>query len=135
MPATVSQVATGLATRLATISGLRTSAYQPEQLNPPFAFPTLNRIEYHRAFAGGDVVMDWTVNVIVGRYVDRNSFAILDDFLSYSGAKSVRAAIEGDKTLGGVCQTLVLPSGANIMSLSSADAEFLQIQFQVTVHG
>jgi hypothetical protein len=135
MPATVSQVATGLATRLATISGLRTSAYQPEQLNPPFAFPTLNRIEYHRAFAGGDVVMDWTVNVIVGRYVDRNSFAILDDFLSYSGAKSVRAAIEGDKTLGGVCQTLVLPSGANITSLSSADAEFLQIQFQVTVHG
>lgn len=135
MPATVSQVAAGLATRLATISGLRTSAYQPEQLNPPFAFPTLNRIEYHRAFAGGDVVMDWTVNVIVGRYVDRNSFAILDDFLSYSGAKSVRAAIEADKTLGGVCQTLVLPSGANITSLSSADAEFLQIQFQVTVHG
>ena len=135
MPATVSQVATGLANNLATISGLRTSAYQPEQLNPPFAFPTLNRIEYHRAFAGGDVVMDWTVNVIVGRYVDRNSFAILDDYLSYSGVKSVRAAIEADKTLGGVCQTLVLPSGANITSLSSADAEFLQIQFQVTVHG
>ena len=135
MPATVSQVASGLATRLATISGLRTSAYQPEQLNPPFAFPTLNSINYHRAFAGGDVVMDWTVNVIVGRYVDRNAFALLDDFLSFSGAKSVRAAIEADKTLGGVCQTLVLPSGANITSLSSADAEFLQIQFQVTVHG
>ena len=78
MPATVSQVATGLATNLATIAGLRTSAFQPEQLNPPFAFPTLNRIEYHRAFQGGDVVMDWTVNVIVGRYVDRNAFETLD---------------------------------------------------------
>jgi hypothetical protein len=95
----------------------------------------LNRIEYHKAFGGGDVVMDWTVNVIVGRYVDRNAFETLDGFLSYSGATSVRAAIEADKTLGGVCQTLVLPSGANITSLSSADAEFLQIQFQVTVHG
>ena len=135
MAATVSQVATGLATRLATISGLRTSTYQPEQLNPPFAFPTLNSIQYHKAFGGGDVVMDWTVNVIVGRYTDRNAFATLDGFLSYSGATSIRAAIEGDKTLGGVCQTLVLPSGANITSLSSADAEFLQIQFQVTVHG
>ena len=135
MAATVSQVATGLATRLATVSGLRASAFQPEQLNPPFAFPTLNRIEYHKAFGGGDVVMDWTVNVIVGRYVDRNAFATLDGFLSYSGATSIRAAIEADKTLGGVCQTLVLPSGANITSLSSADAEFLQIQFQVTVHG
>jgi hypothetical protein len=135
MAATVSQVATGLANRLATISGLRSSAFQPEQLNPPFAFPTLNRIEYHKAFGGGDVVMDWTVNVIVGRYVDRNAFTTLDGFLSYSGSTSIRAAIEGDKTLGGVCQTLVLPSGANITSLSSADAEFLQIQFQVTVHG
>ena len=135
MPATVSQVATGLANNLATISGLRTSAFQPEQLNPPFAFPTLNRIEYHKAFGGGDVVMDWTVNVIVGRYVDRNAFETLDGLLSYSGATSIRAAIEADKTLGGVCQTLVLPSGANITSLSSADAEFLQIQFQVTVHG
>jgi len=135
MAATVSQVATGLANRLATISGLRSSAFQPEQLNPPFAFPTLNRIEYHKAFGGGDVVMDWTVNVIVGRYVDRNAFTTLDGFLSYSGSTSIRAAIEGDKTLGGVCQTLVLPSGLNITSLSSADAEFLQIQFQVTVHG
>ena len=135
MAATVSQVATGLANRLATIAGLRTSAFQPEQLNPPFAFPTLNRIEYHKAFGGGDVTMDFTVSVVVGRYVDRNAFALLDDFLSFSGAKSVRAAIESDKTLGGVCQTLVLPSGANITSLSSADAEFLQIQFQVTVHG
>ena len=135
MPATVSQVATGLATRLATISGLRTSAYQPEQLNPPFAFPTLNRIEYHRAFAGGDVVMDWTVNVIVGRYVDRNSFAILDDYLSYSGAKSVRAAIEGDPTLGGVCSTLIVRSGADITSLDAGGAQFLVIQMQVEVHG
>lgn len=135
MAATVSQVATGLATNLATVSGLRTSTFQPEQLNPPFAFPTLNRIEYHRAMAGGDVIMDWTVFVIVGRYTDRNAFATLDGFLSYSGATSIRAAIESDKTLGGVCQTLVLPSGANISSLSSADAEFLQIQFQVTVHG
>ena len=45
MPATVSQVATGLATRLATISGLRTYTYQPEQLNPPFAYPQINRVE------------------------------------------------------------------------------------------
>lgn len=135
MPATVTQVATGLATNLATISGLRTSVYQPEQLNPPMAFPTLNSVTYHNAMGGGDVTMLWTINVIVGRYVDRTAFATLDGFLSYSGATSIRTAIESDKTLGGVCQTLVLPSGANIMSLSSADAEFLQIQFQVTVHG
>ena len=134
MPATVSQVAAGLAARLATISGLRTYTYQPEQLNPPFAYPQINRVEYHRAFGGGDVVMDWTVHVIVGRYTDRTAHALLDDFLSYSGMKSVRAVIEGDATLGGVCQTLIVRSGADITSLDAGGAEFLQIQLQVEVH-
>jgi len=39
MPATISQVATGLATNLATVTGLRATSFQPEQLNPPLAFP------------------------------------------------------------------------------------------------
>lgn len=134
MPATVSQVATGLANRLATISGLRVTNYQPEQLNPPFAYPQINRLEYHRAFGGGDVVMDWTINVVTGRWTDRTAHALLDDFLSYSGAKSVRAVIEGDTTLGGVCQTLIVRSGADITSLDAGGAEFLQIQLQVEVH-
>jgi len=134
MAATVSQVATGLAARLGTISGLRTYTYQPEQLNPPMGFPVLNAVRYHGAMQGGDVIMDWTVNVVVGRYLDRTAHAALDGYLSYSGATSVRAALEGDLTLGGVAQTLVVPSGADITSLSAGDAEFLQIQFSVIVH-
>lgn len=134
MAATVSQVATGLAARLGTISGLRTFVYQPEQLNPPFAFPILNSVRYHSAFQGGDVVMDWTVTVVVGRYVDRTAFTTLDAYLSYDGASSIRAALEADKTLGGVVQTLVVPSAIDISSLSAGDAEFLQIQVSVTVH-
>ena len=135
MPATVSQVATGLAARLGTITGLRTYTYQPEQLNPPIAYPVLNSVDYHRAFGGGDVTMDWTITVLVGRYTDRTAFATLDGYLSYSGATSVRAAIESDKTLSGVCQTLVVSSAADISSVNAADAEFLQIQFTVQVHG
>lgn len=135
MAATVSQVATGLQTRLATISGLRTFNYQPEQENPPFAYPQINSINYHRAYQGGDVVMDWTVYVIVGRWLDRTAHAALDDYLSYSGSKSVRAAIEADPTLGGVCQTLIVRSGADITSLDAGGAQFLVIQMQVEVHG
>lgn len=135
MPATVSQVATGLQARLATITGLRTFNYQPEQENPPFGYPQLNSINYHRAYSGGDVVMDWTVYVVVGRWLDRTAHAALDDYLSYSGAKSVRAAIEADPTLGGVCSTLIVRSGADITSLDSGGAQFLVIQMQVEVHG
>jgi hypothetical protein len=134
MPATVSQVAEGLKARLATVTGLRTFSYQPEQVNPPVAFPVLDSIDYHRAFGGGDVQMRFTIIVIVGRYLDRVAHTNLDGFLSFSGATSLRAAIEGDKTLGGVAETLVMDSSLSIGSLAIAEAEYLQVSFSVLVH-
>jgi hypothetical protein len=135
MPATVTQVAEGLRVRLDTISGLRCFNYQPEQLNPPVAFPSLSQVEYHRAFKGGNVQMMWTVHVVVGRYTDSRSYELLDDFLSYDGAKSIRACLEADKTLGGICETLVLQSGSNVSSISENGAEFLEISTTLTVYG
>jgi hypothetical protein len=134
MPATLSAVEAGLKTALATVSGLRTMSFQPEQLNPPFAYPELTTVTYHRAMSGGDVVMDYTIHVVVGRWTDRTAHALLDTYLSYSGAASIRAALEADTTLGAVCQTLIVNSAASISSLSAGDAEFLQIQFTVQVH-
>jgi hypothetical protein len=54
--------------------------------------------------------------------------------LSATGAKSVRAAIEADTTLGGVVQASLISTSADISSLTTGDAEFLQIQFTLTVH-
>jgi hypothetical protein len=134
MAATVSQVASGLKTRLATISGLRTFSYQPEQLNPPVAFPVIEAVRYHGTMGGGGVEMDFSVVIVVGRYLDRVANDQLDGYLSYSGATSLRAAIEGDKTLGGVAETLVVPSGTQVSSLAVADAEYLQVSCAVTVY-
>lgn len=134
MAASVGSVATAIATRLGTISGLRTFAFQPDQINPPVAFPVLDSISYHDAFGGGDVVMEWTIVLVASRWSDRVSYATLDAYLSYSGATSVRAALETDRTLGGVVQTCVLPSSANISQLSAGEAEFLSVQFSLTVH-
>lgn len=134
MAATVSAVATAIKTQLATISNLRTFDYQPEQLNPPVAFPILNSINYHRAFQGGDVEMNWSIVVVVGRYLDRVAHTNLDGYLSYSGTTSIRAALEADKTLGGVVQTCVLDSAMEIDTLTVGDADFLQIQLSLRVH-
>jgi hypothetical protein len=79
--------------------------------------------------------MNWDVHVVVGRYTDSRAHQLLDDFLSYDGVKSVRLALEGDKTLGGVCETLVLSSGADVTSISENGSEFLEITFSLTVHG
>ena len=134
MPATVAQVSDALKTALSSISGLRTHAFQPEQINPPFAYPELTQVLYHRSMGLGDVEMLWTINVVVGRYTDRTANDLLDQYLSATGAKSIRAALESDRTLGGVVQTVILSSAADVTSLNEADANFLQVQFQVTVH-
>lgn len=135
-PATVNAVATAIATKLATINGLRTYTYQPEQLTPPVAYPELTQVVYHRTMGNGGALtqMEWLVHVIVGRYTDRTAHDLLDQYLSATGAKSVRAAIESDDTLGGVVQAIILSTSADITSLTSGDAEFLQIQFTLTVH-
>jgi len=135
MPATPSQVLTGLKNRLGLVSGLRAFSSQPSQVNPPVAFPVINQVNYHRAMGGGLVVYDCVVYVIVGRYTDDRANTDLDDYLAYSGAKSIRAILEGDETLGGVAQSLTVASGSDITSISQGDAEFLQIATQVTVNG
>jgi hypothetical protein len=132
----VSAIATGLQARLATIAGVRAYSYQPEQLNPPFAYPVLNTVSYHQTMGMGSAMtqFDWTVYVVVGRWVDRVAVTNLDGFLSPTGSSSIRAALEGDLTLGGACQNLVVASSANISALEQDDAEYLQVSFSVTIY-
>lgn len=134
--ASVSAIADGLKARLATINGLRAYSYQPEQLNPPFAYPVLNGITYHQTMGMGNAVTqyDWSVYVIVGRWVDRVAMVNLDNFLSPTGASSIRNALEGDLTLGGACSDLIVQTSANISALEQDDAEFLQISFGLTIY-
>ena len=73
--------------------------------------------------------------LVVGRWVDRTAIVALDGYISPTGATSVRAALEGDTTLGGACADLIVASSANISALEQDDAEFLQITFQLTVYG
>jgi hypothetical protein len=136
MPSSVGAVSTALKTALATITGLRTASIQPDQLNPPIAFPVLNSVSYHQSMGTTSALtlMEYTIFVIVGRYTDRTAHATLDSFLSPTGALSVRTALEADQTLGGVVSTLIVDQSTNISSVTSAEAEFLQISFNVRVH-
>lgn len=135
MPATPSQVLSGMKTRLSTISGLRAFDYQPDYVNPPFAFAQINSINYHGAFQGGNVVYDISIFAIVGRVSERTAQTQLDGYLAYSGATSIRGAIEADGTLGGVVQDTVVSRSTSIRQLSIGEAEFVQIEITAEVHG
>jgi hypothetical protein len=131
---TVSQIKTGLAANLATVSGLRAYAYQPDNVNTPFAWPLLDSIQYNGAMGGGLITHKFTISVVVGRSAERTAQTLLDGYLSYKGSTSIRQAIESDRTLGGVVQDLIVESANNISTLEANDATYLAIDFVVTVY-
>ena len=135
MPATISQVKDGLKTAINNVSGLRAFDYQPDQVNPPFAWPTLDNITYHQTgFQDGGVVMNFTVTLVVNRASERTAQDQLDQYMAWNGAKSLRTAIEADKTLGGVCEDLIVNGAENLTNIDANDTLYLAVDFKVTVY-
>jgi hypothetical protein len=133
--ASISELRTGLATNLATISGLRTSATVPDSINPPIAVVMPSSINYDTAFArtGGDE-FEFIVLVIVGRVDERSAQNRLDAYCSGTGASSIKTAIERDKTLGGKAFSLRVTSLRNYNQLTVGDITYLSAEFVVQVY-
>jgi hypothetical protein len=130
----ISQVKAALGSAVASISGLRTYDRQPDQLNPPFAFPTLESIEYHGAMGAGLVTHTYTVTTVVGRAAERTSERLLDTYMSY-GSGGIRYAIESDVTLGGVAQTSIVEQAGPIRTIEGNDnTTYLSTEFRVIVY-
>lgn len=134
MPATLQQQADGLEAQLATISGLRVFDHVPDSWATPCAFVVPDTVEYWNAFAGGDATHNWTATVVVGRQSDRSSQRQLLEYMNYAGDKSIRAAIEADRTLGGVVQTLLVGRADNVRMVSQGDQAYLAVDFAIEIH-
>lgn len=132
--ATVSEVSEALRTALRAVQGLRVVEYIPDSLNPPMATVGADQVIFHGAFGGGNPVYNFTVGVVVARASDRIAQKRLDDFMSYDGAMSIRAAIEADTSLCGTVQTCQVVSAGNITSLNVNDVIYLSVEFSVEVY-
>jgi hypothetical protein len=131
--ASITDIRSGLATRLATITGLRTGATIPDNVNPPYAIISPNSVQYHRAFNNALSTYNFTVMVVVGRVSERTSQNSLDAYCSPSGSSSIRVAIEADKTLGGVVFDTIVTGMRNYGSISIADNTYLAAEFDIAV--
>ena len=133
--ASLSELRAGIAANLATIAGLRTSATIPDQVTPPMAVVMPQQITYDTAFAraGGDEY-EFTVTVIVGRVDERTAQNRLDAYCSGSGASSIKAAIESDKTLGGKAFDCRVTSLRNYNQIIVGDTTYLSAEFVVQVY-
>ncbi len=130
----VSEISDALKNALTLVPGLRVHDYLPDQINPPVAYVGIDSIDYHGAFRGGNPVHSYTITVVVGRTSDRASQKTLDEFLSYDGPRSIRAAIEKDRTLDGWVQSLIVTRGGNLAPLTMGDVTYVSIDFTVTVY-
>lgn len=131
---TVSSLRTGLATNLARISGLRTAATVPDNPNPPIAVVVPTGIEYDLSFNRGADRYSFTVIAIVGRVDERTAQNTLDAYCNPSGASSIKAALEADRTLGGAAFDLRVTEMRNYQQLVLGDGvTYLAAEFVVTV--
>lgn len=135
MPANVSGIMAGLATRVDTITGLRVYAYPADAVSVPaavIAFP--DEVTYDDTMARGADRVTIPVHVLVGKVSDRASAAKLNAYLAGSGASSIKAAIEADKTLSGAADTTRVTE-ATVTGVTVGGVELLSATFLVEVIG
>jgi hypothetical protein len=89
-------------------------------------------VTYDRAYANGMTSYSFTITVIVGRAAEREAQRTLDTYIS-TGNKSVKFAVESDKTLGGNAYDCRVVSMDSVGSLNISDTTYLAADFTVTV--
>jgi len=129
-----SQVRDALKTRLQTISGLRVYELIPEPVTPPCAIVGQLDFTFDIDNARGLDQANVDIYVIVQRFSERAGQDKLDGYLAGTGATSIKAAIEGDRTLGGTCQTLRV-IGAESGTYDSQSVTFLSYRYRLTIYG
>jgi len=131
--ASITNLRTAIATNLATISGLRTSAEMPDNPNPPIALVRPVTVEYNQAMAKGLTKYNFNVLVIVGRADERTAQRSLDAFCSSTGASSIKNAVESDKTLGGNAFDTRVTEMRNYTPIQLNEGTYLAAEFAVDV--
>jgi hypothetical protein len=129
--ASITDLRTGIATNLATISGLRTSPTLPDNPNPPIALVTPISVSFDDVFRRGMQTYTFVVSVIVGRVDERTAQNKLDAFVSSTGSQSIKLAVESDKTLGGNAFDSRVTEMRNYGELTIGDVIYLSAEFTV----
>ena len=129
--ASLTDLRVGLATNLATITGLRTAATIPDNPNPPVAIITPDSILFDSTFARGMQEYRFTVSVLVGLVAERSNQNKIDAYCSSTGSSSIKLAIESDKSLGGKAFDVRVTDMRAYASVTVGDVKYLAAEFTV----
>ncbi len=129
-----STIRDGLKTRLETISGLRAYDVWPDTMNIPAAIVRPVNMDYYNTLTNVATLM---VEIHLLAASIQNGLAkaqdILDTYLDATGTKSIKAAIEGDKTLGGTVTTCHVNRWFDYNSYEVNGIEYLGCKLEVEI--
>lgn len=133
MASTVSGLRDALKTRLATIAGLRTHDTWPAQIHPPAAIVEPLAGSFEQTLGSDDALYRFQIVVAVQFGTHRTAQDALDEYLTPSGTRSIRAALEGDVTLGGLAHSLSVTGWREYGTLEINGIEYLGAFVDVSV--
>ena len=131
---TVTGMRTALATNLGTISGIRTYSDIPDNPMMPAAVVQLQSTSYDQAFQRGLTEYNYVVTVIFGRVATSSAQRSMDQLIDDDGGRSIKTAIESDKTLDGNAFDVRVTEMTNITSITIGDITYLSADFAVIVY-
>lgn len=131
----VGAVMDALAAAIDEIADLRVSAFPPDAIAPPAGFPGYpDPFTFDAAMGRGADRGTFPVYVAVGRASDRAARDALTPYMDGAGARSVKAAIEADRTLGGAASSVRVVSVSGI-DLDVGGVRYVAASFVVDVVG
>lgn len=130
----VSGVRDALKSNLQTITNMRVYDTIPDVVVPPCAIVGQLDFTFDVDNARGLDQASVDVFVIVQRISERTGQDKLDLFLAGSGTGSIKTALESDRTLGGLVDTLRVIS-ADSGTYTSGETSFLSYRYNLTIWG
>ena len=130
----INGVRDALKNNLQTITNLRVYDLIPDIVTPPCAVVGQLDFTFDIDNARGLDQASVDVYVIVQRISERTGQDKLDNFLAGSGTGSIKTAIESDRSLGGLVDTLRVIS-AESGTYTSGDQSFLSYRYNLTIWG
>lgn len=133
--ASFSALRDGLAARLDTIPGVQAYARPPGSINAPAAIiiPSSNFLNFDATMARGSDEFAFTVRLLVPMTVGEIAQDALDAYLEGAGEYSVKTAIEGGGTMGGICSFAVVTGAQGYGSYEYGGIDYLGCEFTVEI--
>ena len=131
--ATLANVRAGLLTRLQTITGVRAYSKWPDQIVTPAAMVRRMGSMPYTTFSGNGAHRFEIVAAVQLTDLERAQ-AALDLYTDLSGDDSIVAALEGDETLDGNAEYILLGDWSEDESVMIGTIEYLTATLPVEVH-